>query len=141
MNIDIKGINSLLNKLKNLENVNFQQEIQQIGDIVIKQLQSVTPIDTGLAQSCIGVSDMIQYKIGFMMKVGLSPKTAPWDDWKSVYFQNYGYHNEGHGGRYHGIFVTTHMLWFDNFADGISDEVKKTIKFYTQAKIREILNS
>lgn len=141
MNIDITGINSLLNKLKNLENVNFQQEIKQIGDIVIKQMQSVTPRDTGLAQSSIGVSDMINMKMGFIMKVGLSPKTAPWDNWKGVYFQNFGYHNFGHGGRYKGVFVTTHLGWFTEFEQSISNEVKKTIKFYLQQKIREILNS
>lgn len=141
MNIDIKGINSLLNKLQRLENVNFQQEIQQIADIVIKQMQSVTPKNTGLAQSSIGVSDMINMKMGFIMKVGLSPKTAPWDDWKSVYFQNYGYHNWGQNGRYKGVFVTTHLGWFTEFEQSISDEVKKTIKFYLQQKIREILNS
>lgn len=141
MNIDISGINSLLNKLQRLENVNFQQEIKQIGDIVIKQMQSVTPVNTGLAQSCIGVSDMINMRMGFIMKVGLSPKTAPWDDWKGVYFQNYGYHNWGQNGRYKGVFVDAHLGWFTEFEQSISDEVKKTIKFYLQQKIREIINS
>lgn len=141
MNIDIKGINSLLNKLQRLENVNFQQEIKQIGDIVIKQMQSVTPVNTGLSQQSIGVSDMINMRMGFIMKVGLSPKTAPWDDWKGVYFQNYGYHNWGQNGRYKGAFVNAHLGWFTEFEQSISDEVKKTIKFYLQQKIREIINS
>lgn len=141
MNIDIKGINSLLNKLQRLENVNFQQEIQQIGDIVIKQMQSVTPRNTGKSAESIGVDSIISYKMGFLMKIGLSSKTAPWDDWKGVYFQNYGYHNWGQGGRFKGVLVMTHLNWFTDFSNGISNEVKKTIKFYLQQKIREILNS
>lgn len=141
MNIDIKGINSLLEKLKRLENINFQQEIQQIGDVVIKQMQSVVPVNTGASQQSIGVSDMINMKMGFIMKVGLSPKTAPWDQWKGAYFQNYGYHNWGQGGRYKGVFVNVHLGWFTEFEASISNEVKRTIKFYLQQKIREIINS
>lgn len=141
MNIDIKGINSLLNKLQRLENVDFQAEIKQIGEEVIRQMQSVTPRDTGKSAESIGVDSIISYKMGFLMKIGLSSKTAPWDDWKGVYFQNFGYHNFGHGGRYKGVFVMTNLNWFTEFSNGISDEVKKTIKFYLQQKIREILNS
>lgn len=141
MNIDIKGIDSLLNKLKNLENVNFQQEIEQIGKEVIRQMQSVTPRNTGKSAESIGVDSIISYKMGFLMKIGLSPKTAPWDDWKGAYFQNYGYHNWGQGGRYKGVFVMTHLNWFTEFSNGISNEVKQTIKFHLEQKIREILNS
>lgn len=141
MNIDIKGINSLLNKLQRLENVNFQQEIKQIGDVIIKQMQSVAPRDTGKSAESIGVDDIISYKMSFIMKVGLSNKTAPWDDWKGAWFQQWGFHNWGQGGRYKGVFVATHIGWFTEFEQSISDEVKKTIKFYLQQKIREIINS
>lgn len=141
MHIDVKGIDRLLNKLKALENVNFQQEIQQIGEEVIRQMQSVTPRDTGKSAESIGIDTIISYKMGFLMKVGLSPKTAPWDSYKGVYFQNFGYHNWGQGGRFKGVFVATHLGWFTNFADGISNEVKQTIKFHIEQKIREIINS
>ena len=128
MNISIKGVDRLLNKLDRLNHIRAMQALEEVSHMVIDEIKAACPKDSGAAAASVGISDKRDYKLSAYMDIGLSRKTGPWDSWKGAYFQNYGYHNWGRGGIYHGKYVFVHQMWFENVANSIKGEAGKRIK-------------
>ena len=57
-----------------------------------------------------------------------------------MYYHNYGYQDWGLGGRFHGMFIATHIHWFDDAVNSLKP-IEKNIKGHLQDEIRRILNS
>lgn len=128
MNISVTGINRLLAKLERLNHVRAIEAIEDVANMVKEEIRDACPIDTGMARHSVGISDVRNYGLSAYVDVGLSNKTGNWEEWKGAYFQNYGYHNWGRGGIYHGTYVFVHQMWFNNVANSIKGEAGRRIK-------------
>ena len=113
MNISISGVNRLLNKLERINHIKAIEALDSVAEDV---------------KSVIRVSDRRSNNLSAYVDVGLSNKTGPWEQWKGAYFQNYGYHNWGRGGIYHGKYVFIHIMWFNSVADTIKGSAGAKIK-------------
>ena len=128
MNIQCTGIQRLLNKLERINHVQAVKALDEVADMIIQEIKDACPVDTGAARGSVGVSDKSGSGLRAYISVGLSRKTGNWDDWKGAYFQNYGYHNWGRGGIYHGKYVFVNQMWFNKVEDKIKGEAGKKIK-------------
>lgn len=128
MNISITGVNRLLAKLERINHVRALAAVEEVALMVKKEIQNACPIESGSARGSVGISDKRGTYLSAYIDVGLSNKTGNWDEWKGAYFQNYGYHNWGRGGIYHGVFVVTHQMWFNQVAQSIKGEAGRRIK-------------
>lgn len=128
MNISISGVNRLLNKLERINHIKAIEALDSVAEDVKGVIREACPVDSGAARSSIGVSDRRSNNLSAYIDVGLSNKTGPWEQWKGAYFQNYGYHNWGRGGIYHGKYVFIHIMWFNSVTDTIKGSAGAKIK-------------
>ena len=128
MNISVTGINRLLNKLERLNHVSAVKALDEVADMVIREIQAACPANTGAARASVGIDSKSSNGLSAHIAIGLSRKTGNWEQWKGAYFQNYGYHNWGRGGIYHGKFVFVHQMWFNKVEDNIKGEAGRRIK-------------
>ena len=71
--------------------------------------------------------------------VGLKNENAEFDLWKGLYFHNYGYHNEGLGGIFHGRYMDMHQLWFTDAVNGIQEQTLNKIKLKIKHEIKSAM--
>ena len=95
MNISVTGINRLLNKLERLNHVKAVRALDEVADMVIREIRAACPANTGAARSSVGIDSKSSRGLSAHIAIGLSRKTGNWEQWKGAYFQNYGYHNWG----------------------------------------------
>lgn len=128
MNISITGVNRLLNKLERINHIRAIEALDMVAKDVVQAIKDECPKDTGAAANSVGISDRRENRLSAFIDVGLSNKTGPWEQWKGAYFQNYGYHNWGRGGIYHGKYVFVNIMWFNNVANTIKGSAGAKIK-------------
>ena len=134
MSLEIKGINNLIKKLDNLTNINTEEIINDVA----KDMETAIKDEAKTFSKnyeYVGECEPRKYGRSVFVDVGLKNETAPWDEWKELWYHNWGYRDFGlnfQGSPY----IETHKLWFDNAVKGAESEVKKKLK----NRIKEELN-
>ena len=137
---DIKGINRLLRKLNELDALKGQKAVDMVCDDVVKAIRGAATAISPAVGGMVGVCDNREGNLSYFVDIGLKKTTAPWEAWKHMYYHNYGYQDWGLGGRFHGMFIATHIHWFDDAVNSLKP-IEKNIKGHLQDEIRRILNS
>lgn len=135
MAFEIKGINNLIKKLSNLENINTKQIVEKVADKVEKQIQNEASSFSQTESKYIGKSEVRQYGKSVFIDVGLKNDNAPFERWKGLYFGNFGF-RQFYYGHDLGYMNTKHLLWFENAVNNISTTAKTEIKKELLEEIR-----
>ena len=130
MSIELNGFDDVLNTLENLGEFGKKIEVNSLRKAMkagLPYIQNVAPSDTGNSKSKLDVGKIKKYKSGSVWgNMGITSKN--WEQTKGLYFQHYGYHNMGRGGRYHGKMVTKNKGWFDRAYDVATQPVLNSLE-------------
>lgn len=139
MAIQLKGINTLTNKLNKLSNVKAKNAIETVAKEVETGLKNEASKFSNKGYKHIGKAETREYSNGnYFVDVGLKNSSAPWEEWKHLYFHHYGY-NQFMYGKPTGKFTNMHQFWFTNAIDNMEQEVLKEIKAKLRKEIREAM--
>ena len=139
MTVSLKGINSLTNKLNKLSNVKAKSAVEEVAKTVESGLKKEAKKFSNKGYNYIDKADTREYSNGnYFVEVGLKNDSAPWDQWKHLYFHHYGY-NQFFYGKPTGKFTNMHQFWFTNAIDNMEDGALKELKQKLRKEIREAL--
>lgn len=132
MSIEIKGLNNLIQRFTELEKIDITDVVKDVAEDVNNQVKSACSWAPKAARH-IKVCEIKKYTpYTCFAKVGLKQDSAPWEEYRHVYFHNYGYHLV-YFGNPTNKFISMHTMWFENAVQG----AKKTAQKNLRAKIKQ----
>lgn len=136
--LEIKGINSLMNKLNNLSNISAKKAIERVSSEVETQIRGYAKEFSSKEANYICKCEVRDYGNSYYVDVGLKNDSVPFELWKGLWFQNWGFFNCGWNfkGQY---YIKTHQLWFENSINSINNETLRKIKESLQKEVNEAL--
>lgn len=135
MSIEIKGINNLIKRLNNLSKIETKSAVEDAAKLMeesIKNKASSFSVKSETIKAC----DPRNYGNNCYIDVGLNNTNAPFDEWKELWFQQWGFYDYGwnFSGQY---YINNHILWFDEAVQSAENEVKKVLKQKLKQQIRQ----
>lgn len=127
MGVSIQGIDRLIGKLSKISMLETRETIDEIGKDVSKNIRNEAKKFSKKEYESIGVAEGRKYGLSYYLDVGLKNDKVPFENWKGLYFHNYGYWNRGwnfNGEKY----IDMHAMWFDNAVKNMEKEIKTKIK-------------
>ncbi|WP_294350558.1 hypothetical protein [uncultured Clostridium sp.] len=126
MSLDIKGINNLIKKLDNLSNIDTKSVVHRVAEDMTLSIQDEVKKFSDKYEY-VGQCHVRCYRKGIYIDVGLSNDLDPWDDWKELWYHQWGYRD--YGLNFSGSpFIDVHKMWFDIAVKNAETEVKKELK-------------
>ena len=120
---DTGAIDKLLKKLDNYSNIETKEAVIKVAEDMQKAIYNNAPKDGGDGRSCIKICDTREYPTATYVDIGLKQESEPFEKWKGIYFQNYGfthYKSKEFSGK--------HVGWFTDATEAKSKEVIKYLK-------------
>lgn len=137
MSIEIKGINNILKKLNKLSNLETKEAVVEVSKDMekgIKEAASTFSVKAEHIKAC----DPRNYGNSCYVDIGL--KGDNFEEWKELYYQNYGYDNYGWNFKNVHPHVTAHLMWFNEAVQGLETEIKKKLREKVKEQIKECWN-
>ena len=136
ISIELKGLNSLYKKLDGLSNLHVKEAIKSVEEEATRQIKEGASFAPKAAQhiSKVAVREGEHY---YYMDIGLSTKTADFDQYKEAYFHNFGYQDKGLNFGNNGPYLDMHKQWFNKSVNALSKSAKKKIKAMLEAEIKK----
>lgn len=139
MAITLKGMNSLTNKLNKLSNLKAKESVNKVAKTVESGLRNEASKFSNKGYNYIGKVDSREYRNGnYFVEIGLKNDSAPWDEWKHLYFHHYGYHQFMMGFPT-SIYTNMYQFWFTNVIENLEQGVLKELKKEIRKEIRETM--
>lgn len=136
MSIDIKGLNNLIKKVSDMEKVDITKIVEDVAKNVQQEIKSAASWAPRASQY-INVFNMRKYgPYTCYCNVGLKNTEAPFEEWKNLYFHNFGYHLFYYG-KPTNKFITSHVQWFDNAVNAAAKTAKNELKTRIKQAIRK----
>ena len=134
--IECKNLNRVVNQLKNLENIQAEQILNEVQDDAQKIVRQ------GIAEA--GFSKSAKYvdveKTGggkyAGLDIGLHGKSGSFENWKEAYFHHFGY-NQFAWGRPTGKKTVIHVGYFNNVKAMTASQVKPVL----EQRIKQYMNN
>lgn len=136
MALQLKGADKLIQKLNKLSHIEAKKVIHSAADDVERALVNKAKQFSDKEYQYIGKADVREYANSCFIDVGLHSNNASFNDYKGLYFHNWGYNNWGHGGRYNGMYMGMHVMWFQNAIASIEQQTLEKIKRKVKAEIK-----
>ena len=115
---DLKGFDELMQKSERLKEKSLKNGkaiVNEGAKIVLEQQKKDAPRRTGKGAEALKITETKLYKTSVYAKIGINSKN--WEVTKGLWYQHFGYHNNGLGGRFHGKFVATNAGWMNESFD------------------------
>lgn len=139
MSVEIKGLDALVNKLNRLSNIKGKQAVEMVASEVLTTIRGSANTFSNEAYQHIGMCDKRAYESGsYFVEIGLKNDYAPFDSWKNLWFQNWGYHQYYYG-HPTGKFTSIHVGWFNNAVNSIEDQAIQKMKSQLRKEIKACL--
>lgn len=139
MAIQLKGLDKLQKKLADLENINVSDIIKESAKRAEEDIRKSAGGFSDKAYKCVARCDVREDKNYCYVDVGLANDKYPFEQWKSLYFQNYGFYDYGLNFRGQ-IYVDNHKLWFNQAVDSFKKAESKAIKEQLKSKVHKAWN-
>lgn len=131
--LKIEGLEEIFDTVDSLGNVGKKISTSALKKAMkpgLEIIKSKAPKDTSQGSKKLRIGSVKQYKDGGLQgKMGIDEKN--WEECKQLWFQHWGYSNNGWGGNLGGKKVTKHVGWFneatDNAESTILDNLEKEI--------------
>lgn len=138
MAIGIKGINSLMNKLNKLSNIDAKKAVDQVADTVESHIRASASTFSQNEAQYIAKCEARDYKTSYYVDIGLKNDNAPFELWKGIWYQNFGYFN--YGWNFSGQqYIKVHQLWFNESINSIENQAISKIKSNLKAEIQKAM--
>lgn len=111
---DLKEFDNMMQKFERLKEKsikNGKKIVNEAAKIVLEQQREDAPVNTGKGAANLKITEVKLYKTSVYAKIGINSKN--WEDTKGLWYQHFGYHNNGLGGIFGGRFVATHAGWMN----------------------------
>ncbi|MBN1055686.1 hypothetical protein DVW05_10065 [Clostridium botulinum] len=135
MSIEIKGINNILKKLDKLSKIETKEAVQDVAKDVEKAIQNKANVFSE-KYKCVKACEPRCYGNSSYIDVGLKSSEYNFEEWKELWYQNYGFDDYGWNftGQYH---ITSHLMWFDEAIMEIENDIKKKLKNKLKEQIKQ----
>lgn len=138
MSIQIKGLNSLINKLNKLSNIETKKIIEEIAVDAETTIREKAKTFSDTAYLYIAKGEARTYGLSTYVDVGLKNDYQPFELWKGLWFHQWGYFN--YGLNFSGQeYLNMHQLWFNEAVDSVKQESLNKIKVRLKNEIKEAL--
>ena len=140
MALEISGINRLLKELNNLQNIDIKDDVVEVANDMRDSIRKKASEFSKKGYKCIATCEPRCYKnTNCFVDIGLKNDKAPWEEWKELYFHNFGYADKGLGNRFKGMMITTHILWFDDAVNIAAKSSQEKLKKKVKEKVHKAL--
>lgn len=137
MALTLKGIDTLVGKLNKLSNIESKKAVSEAAKDLEEAIRGEAQKFSGEQYQFIGQVAERNNGLSYFVDVGLNNDKVAFEEWKGLYYQNYGFHNEGLGGIFNGAMVTSHVMWFENAVKSAEKQALAKVKAKLQKEIRE----
>lgn len=139
MGVTLKGLDNLLNKLDKLSNISTRDIIEEVADGTSIAIKEEARKFSDTSYLYCGKAKVREYGISCFIDVGFSTDNTPFELWKPLWFQHWGFYD--HGLNFSGQFyVSNNRLWFDTAVKGYEKKAKREIKKKLQSKVRKVIS-
>lgn len=141
MSLEIKGINSLMNKLNKLSNIEARKAVEDVADSVESHIRNKASVFSEKESRYIAKCEARDYKSSYFIDVGLKNDNDSFENWKGLWFHNWGYLNRIWG-KYpsgKGVFTSPHILWFEEAVKDIKGPTLQKMKSNLRKEINKAM--
>lgn len=139
--LTIDGLDECMELCESLGQVGTKIEKESLRSAMKPGLQILkdrAPKRSGTGANALRIDKIKKYKSGSLWgSMGID--STNWEQTKSIYFQHYGYHNNGLKGRYHGMYIDKHAGWYDRAFKEMEGPILDKLEQEVTRKIDKIL--
>ena len=114
--------------------MHIKEAIKSVEGEAITQIREAASFAPKASQY-IGKSDVREGKHYYYVDIGLSNKNASFDQYKNLWFHEWGYQDKGLNFGNNGPYIDMHKQWFNKSVNTLSKTEKKKIKAMLEAEI------
>ncbi|MDU2672646.1 MAG: hypothetical protein E7C49_11605 [Clostridium sp.] len=138
MGIQIKGLNSLLKKLDNVSNIKTKEIMEEVAEGATKAIQEEAKKFSDTSYLYAGEVEVRDYGISCFIDVGFSSEKTPFELWKPLWFQHWGFRD--YGLNFQGdYYIANNKMWFESAIKNYEAQAKREIKEKLRAEVRKVL--
>ena len=138
MGIQIKGLNSLLKKLDNVSNIKTKKIMEEVAEGATKAIQEEAKKFSDTSYLYAGEVEVRDYGISCFIDVGFSSEKTPFELWKPLWFQHWGFRD--YGLNFQGdYYIANNKMWFESAIKNYEAQAKREIKEKLRAEVRKVL--
>lgn len=140
MSLQVEGLEDITRTLDSLGKVGEKIATKSVKTALTQALpdiQNKAPKDSGESAKKLKVTKVKKYRASVWGKLGID--RSNWEQTKGLWFQQYGYHNNGLGGRFNGKKVTKNVGWFDTACNSVEEKVLNTLEKDMLSEIDKVL--
>lgn len=101
--------------------------------MIEKAIVDEAPKASGNSAKAIGKTKSVKLPTGtYYVEVGLKRSIAPWNEWKGLYYNHYGFRHAKSGKR-----VVKHVGWFDRAKENVAVGARKVVLDRIREQIRK----
>lgn len=136
MGIELKGLEKVLKKLDNLSAIKGIEIIEEVAENTSNAIKNKAKKISDTSYLYVGKVKVRDYGTTCFIDIGLSSETTPFELWKPLWFQHWGFKDYGLNftGQY---YITKHQNWFTDAVNSYEKQAIKAVKEKTRTKIRE----
>lgn len=138
MGIQIKGLNSLLKKLDNVSNIKTKEIMEEVAEGATKAIQEEAKKFSDTSYLYAGEVEVRDYGLSCFIDVGFSSEKTPFELWKPLWFQHWGFRD--YGLNFQGdYYIANNKMWFESAIKNYEEQAKREIKEKLRAEVRKVL--
>lgn len=136
MAIELKGLARVLSKLDNLEKVDGKAILEEVAKDTSEAIQKEAKKVSDTAYQYAGEVEVRTYGLSCFIDVGFSSDKVPFEQWKPLWFQHWGFKDYGlnFSGQY---FIANHQGWFEDAVNKHEAKAIRKIKDKAKKKLKE----
>lgn len=138
MALEIKGINKVLKRLTNLENIKTVDAVTEVAEEMQNRIRDRAQTFSDVGYQYISKCEPRIYAHGCFIDVGLKSDGSTWNLWKGLYFHNFGY-RQFYYGHDTGKMTTCYMLWFERAVQDSTEAIIQKLKLKIKDEVRKAL--
>ncbi|MGL4742276.1 MAG: hypothetical protein ACRC41_16025 [Sarcina sp.] len=136
MSINIKGVDTLIKKLDRLSRIESKKAVEEAANVVLNSIRSGASFS--VAGQKAGKCEVRDYGSSYFLDVGFSNEIVSFDEWKPLWFHQWGYFN--YGWNFRGkLYINMHQMWFTRAVQAAEEEVKRKIKTRLKEEVRNCM--
>lgn len=136
MGIELKGLNRLLTKLDNVSKVSTAKILEEVAESTADAIKDSAKQFSDTAYQYAGTVEVRKYGLSSFIDVGFSSDNTPFELWKPLWFQHWGFND--YGLNFTGQFyISNNKNWFEEAINKHEKQAIKAIKTKTLGEIRK----
>lgn len=138
MSMKLEGLDKLFKKLNNLSHIETEKAIEEVAKDVETTIKNEAKKFSDTSYMYVGQSEKRKYGTSCYVDVGFHSDNAEFDEWKPLWFQNWGYFDKGLN--FNGeIYIDKHQLWFNEAVKSVEKNVQRKLKEKIRREIKGAL--